>query len=98
MSNENDCQLARVALPTPLARLTGGQRDLQVEPGPLLDVLKQLDQRFPMLRSQILKPSGEVRQFVGIFIDDEQIHDVAQVDVLIRQGSTVRIVLSVAGG
>jgi hypothetical protein len=51
-----------------------------------------------MLRSQILKPSGEVRQFVGIFIDDEQIHDVAQVDVLIRQGSTVRIVLSVAGG
>jgi hypothetical protein len=61
------------------------------------DILAELDLIAPMLRSQILTPTNQPRDFVAIFLDGEQIvYDIASRPV--RSDSRIDIIFAVAGG
>jgi adenylyltransferase/sulfurtransferase len=87
-----------IILPAQLAALAGGTRTLQLAAGTLGDLLAALDARAPMLRSQLFEPEGAVRQFIGLFVDEQQIHEVGDGSLRLRAGCQLVVVSAVAGG
>lgn len=90
--------MVKIALPPQMAGMAAGARQLSVSAQTLPEVFDALDQQAPMLRSQIIDSSGAVRQFIGLFLDDEQVLDVNDASIQVRSGSQLTVVMSVAGG
>lgn len=90
--------MVTLVLPSQLAALAGGARVLELPARTLGELLARLDESAPMVRSQILEPEGAFRQFIGVFVDDQQVHDLGDGSQPLRDGSQVVVVSAVAGG
>ncbi|MFK4705940.1 hypothetical protein ABIC83_002779 [Roseateles asaccharophilus] len=92
--------MATIHLPPQLAVFAEGQRRLTVQALDLNAAFAELDKVAPMVRSQIVEPGGQVRPFVGLFVDEEQVLELeSESGALPLSGtSQVQIVMSVAGG
>ena len=88
----------RVRIPTPLRRITNGERVVTVDGGDVAQALQALDRRFPGIRSKILDDRGEVLQFVNIFVDEQDIRFLSGLRTPLRDGAEVSIVPAMAGG
>ena len=55
--------------------LTGGERQVSVDPGTLGDVITSLDSAHPGLGDRLLDDDGGLRKFVNVFVDDLVRHD-----------------------
>lgn len=88
----------RVRIPTPLRRITNGERVVTVDGSDLAQALQALDRRFPGIRSKILDDRGEVLQFVNIFVDEQDIRFLSGLRTPLRDGAEVSIVPAMAGG
>ncbi len=89
---------ARVRIPTPLRRLTNGERMIEVRGGDLAQVIDELDRRFPGIRAKILDDQGEVLQFVNIFVNEQDIRFLDGLRTPLDEGAEVSIVPAMAGG
>ncbi len=89
---------ARVRIPTPLRRLTNGERMIEVPGGDLVQVIDELDRRFPGIRARILDDQGEVLQFVNIFVNEQDIRFLDGLRTPLDEGAEVSIVPAMAGG
>jgi hypothetical protein len=85
-----------INLPPQLAGFASGQRQLSVQAADLSTAFDELDKVAPMVRSQILEADGQVRPFVGLFVDDEQVLGLEARPL--SSASQVQVVMSVAGG
>jgi hypothetical protein len=90
--------MINVQLPSQLSSLADGRTKLSVQASTLGEVFAKIDEVAPMVRSQLFDPTGAVRQFVGIFVDNKQISEVGDGALPVRPGSDMLIVMSVAGG
>jgi len=88
----------RVRIPTPLRRITNGERVVTVDGGDVEQALQALDRRFPGIRSKIVDDRGEVLQFVNIFVDEQDIRFLSGLRTPLRDGAEVSIVPAMAGG
>ncbi len=88
----------RVRIPTPLRRITNGERVVTVDGGDVAQALQALDRRFPGFRAKILDDRGEVLQFVNIFVDEQDIRFLSGLRTPLRDGAEVSIVPAMAGG
>jgi molybdopterin synthase sulfur carrier subunit len=89
---------AHVRIPTPLRRLTNGERLIEVQGTDLAQAIDELDRRFPGIRSRILDDRGEVLQFVNIFVNEQDIRFLDGLRTRLNDGSEVSIVPAMAGG
>ncbi len=89
---------AHVRIPTPLRRLTNGERVIEVPGADLGQVIDELDRRFPGIRSRILDDRGEVLQFVNIFVNEQDIRFLDGLRTRLADGAEVSIVPAMAGG
>ncbi len=87
-----------VRIPTQLRELSGGNAELQLEPGSLREVLAALDAAHPGFGGRIFDDAGELRRFVNVFVADEDIRFLEGLDTPVADGQTVSIVPAVAGG
>jgi len=87
-----------VRIPTPLRRLTNGERVIEAHGADLAQVIDELDQRFPGIRAKILDEQGEVLQFVNIFVNEQDIRFLAGLRTPLGEGAEVSIVPAMAGG
>ena len=87
-----------INLPPQLRAFTGGQKTLRVQAATLAEAFHRLDEVSPMLRPQIFDPAGNVRRFVGVFLDDQQMVELEAGSQPLADGSTITIVMAVAGG
>ena len=85
-------------LPSQLSALAGGQRSLSVEADTLAEAFLRLDEIAPMLRSQVFDGTGAVRAFTGVFVAGEQLAALGDGSRPLPDGSTITIVMAVAGG
>ncbi len=88
----------KVRIPTPLRRLTGGQAELAVSATTVEELLMQLRYDYDALAQQILDDQGEVRSFVNIFVNDEDIRFLQGRSTPLKDGDVVSIIPSIAGG
>lgn len=89
---------ARVRIPTPLRRLTNGERLVEVEAADLAQAIEELDRRYPGIRARILDERGEVLRFVNIFVNEQDIRFLGGLRTPLAEGAEVSIVPAMAGG
>lgn len=89
-----------VLLPGALAPLAGGARRLEVEPrgGTLVDVLDALAAAHPTLTRRIRDETGQVRRFVNVYVDGDDVRFQGGLGTPVRTGAEVHVLPSVAGG
>ncbi|MGH8908007.1 MAG: ubiquitin-like small modifier protein 1 [Egibacteraceae bacterium] len=87
-----------IRIPTPLRTVTGGNTTVSVDGATAGEVIKALDAAYPGIGERVLDDTGQVRRFVNIFIDDEDIRFARGLDTPVRDGATVSIIPAVAGG
>lgn len=90
--------MARVRIPTPLRNLTNGEAEVEAGGSTVSEVLKEVDSQFPGLADRIYDESGEIRRFVNIYVDDEDIRFEDGVSTVVGEKSVLSIVPAVAGG
>ncbi|MCH8205713.1 MAG: MoaD/ThiS family protein [Chloroflexi bacterium] len=87
-----------VRIPTPLRRVTNGQDKVSVDGAVLNDVITSLDARFPGIKERLCDESGELRNFVNVYINGEDVRFLDGLTTPTKSGDEVSIVPAVAGG
>jgi molybdopterin converting factor small subunit len=87
-----------VRVPTTLRTLTGGQSEVAVEGSTVGEVLSSLEAAHPGFASRILDDEGGLRRFVNVFVADDDVRFLEQLDTPVPDGETVSIIPAVAGG
>ena len=87
-----------VRIPTTLRPMSGGNKLVDVGPGPLSEVIAGLDAQHPGFADRLLDDSGSLRKFVNIFVDDDDVRYLDGLDTPVGDNITVSIIPAVAGG
>ncbi|MFP3899820.1 MAG: ubiquitin-like small modifier protein 1 [Acidimicrobiia bacterium] len=87
-----------VRIPTTLRTLTGGRSEVSVDGRTVREVLANLDAAHAGFSDRLLDEDGNLRRFVNVFVDDEDIRFVEGLDTKVPDGDTVSIIPAVAGG
>ena len=87
-----------VQLPTILAALTGGKRELTVEGGTIREALDDLVRRHPQLGVHLFEESGAFRQHVLCFHNDVNVRWLKDLEKPLAPADTLTILQAVSGG
>lgn len=87
-----------VRIPTPLRTVTAGEATVDTEGSTVGEVFKNLEERHPGIGERLLDDSGQVRRFVNVFVNDEDIRFQGGLETPVTDGATVSIIPAVAGG
>lgn len=87
-----------VTLPSALREYAKGQESVDIPAATLADVIARLAADFPGLGYRILDDQGRLRRFVNAYVNDEPVSHLEPQDVRLRDGDSVHILPSVAGG
>ena len=90
--------MVSIQLPSQFSSLVAGKICFEVSASNLKEVFSIIDEMAPMIRSQIFDATGSIRQFIGLFLDERQIHDIGDGMQPVYEDSRVLIVMAVAGG
>ena len=88
----------QVRIPAPLRKLTGDQEVVPAEGVNIGEILGNLDKSFPGLLERICDEQGNVRRFVNIFVNDEDIRFLEEKATTVKDGDEISIVPAIAGG
>lgn len=89
---------ATVILPYVLRTKIGNRSSVTVAGSTIREIIDALDHDFPGLRFNLCYETGELRSFVNIFLDRENIRYLQGLDTPVHNGTTIHILQSVAGG
>ena len=87
-----------VRIPTPLRSITKGNAEVRAEGGTVTQVVDDLERQFPGLRERLVDEHGELRRFVNIYVNEEDIRFVEGKKTTLKDGDTLSIVPAIAGG
>jgi len=88
----------RVQIPAPLRLLTRGAAEVSVEASDVAGLIEALQQNHPGLRDRLCDAAGELRSYIRIFVNEEDIRFLQQEATPLRNGDLVSIVPAIAGG
>jgi molybdopterin synthase sulfur carrier subunit len=88
----------KVRIPTPLRSLTGEQDVVPGEEGTLAVCIDGLETTFPGIKERICDETGELRRFVNVYINGEDVRFMDGLGSPLKAGDEVSIVPAVAGG
>ena len=87
-----------VRIPAPLRRVTNGQDKVSVEGAALNDVIASLDAQFPGIKERLCDETGELRNFVNVYVNGEDVRFLDGLTTPTKSGDEISIVPAVAGG
>ncbi|MEZ4733296.1 MAG: MoaD/ThiS family protein [Caldilineaceae bacterium] len=90
--------MATVLVPTPLRRLTGGQSKLTVEGSDVGALIQTINQQYPGISDKILDEEGNVKRFINVFVNDDEIRTLQGLATTVKESDRVSIVPAMAGG
>lgn len=90
--------MTTVFLPTPLRRYANGQAKVQAEGATLGELLTNLDAAYPGLRGRIFDEGGEIKRFIQVFVNDEDVRGMQGTETPLTARDEVSIVPAMAGG
>jgi molybdopterin synthase sulfur carrier subunit len=89
---------ARVFIPSALLDRTGNRRLVSVSAGTVREIIEALERDYPGLRFNLCHETGELRPYVNIFVEGENVRFLQDLDTPVPAGATVHVIHSVAGG
>jgi molybdopterin converting factor small subunit len=87
-----------VRVPTILRPYTQGVSEVSAEGTTLTEVLDSLDASYPGIKGRVLDDAGELRRFVNVYVDDDDVRFAEGLQTTIKDGGQVSIIPAVAGG
>jgi molybdopterin synthase sulfur carrier subunit len=90
--------MVQVRVPTPLRKYTGGAEAVEAEGATVAAVVTDLDRRYPGMKERICDENGQVRRFVNLFVNGEDIRFLKHLDTPLKAGDELSIVPAIAGG
>jgi molybdopterin converting factor small subunit len=88
----------KVMIPTPLRAYAGKQESVDLQAATVGEALSALTSRFTELRKHLYSDDGRLRSFVNVYVNDEDIRYLQKDQTQVREGDTISIVPSIAGG
>lgn len=85
-------------IPGPLRRLSDGEVTVAVQAADLGSAIEALDARYPGFKDRLLDENGELRQFVNVYLNDEDVRLGAGLGATLTDKDEISIVPAVAGG
>jgi sulfur-carrier protein len=81
-----------------LQRVTGGQKSIQADGETVGQLLGSLEQTYPGFLAQVMQEEGKLHRFVNIYLNDEDIRYLDQLNTKVSEGDVVSILPALAGG
>lgn len=89
---------ANVRIPTPLRKLTHEQELVAVAAGTIGSVITELQRQFPGIQERLVDDAGQVRRFVNVYVNEEDIRFLQNNDTPVKDGDEISIIPAIAGG
>ena len=90
--------MAQFRIPGPLRRLADGHVTVDVEATDLVGAIVALDAQYPGFKDRLLDENGDLRQFVNIYLNDEDIRLGSGLGAKVGEKDEISIVPAVAVG
>lgn len=90
--------MIKVRIPTPLRPLTKGQGEVEAKAASIAEMIGSLDATYPGFRERLCDDKGELRRFVNIYVNEEDIRFLKGQETTLKDGDEVSIVPAIAGG
>jgi Molybdopterin converting factor, small subunit len=90
--------MAKILIPTPLRQFVEKQDSVDVSGSTVGELLSGLTTRYQDLRRHLYNDEGKLRSFVNVYVNDEDIRYLGKDATPVKDGDTVSIVPSIAGG
>jgi molybdopterin synthase sulfur carrier subunit len=87
-----------VFIPSSLRRYTAGQSKAQVSGDTINEILENLERQYPGVKSRLCDDSGQIKRYVNVFVNDEEIRALQGADTAVADKDEVSIVPAMAGG
>ena len=88
----------KVRIPTPLCKLTNNEELVEVNAATIGEAITELQSRYPGIAERLVDEKGEVRRFVNVFLNDEDIRFLEENRTAVKDGDEISIVPAIAGG
>ena len=90
--------MIKVRIPTPLRPLTKGQGEVETKADSVMEMIEVLNSTHPGIKDRLCDETGELRRFVNIYVNEEDIRFLKGKDTSLKDGDEVSIVPAIAGG
>jgi molybdopterin synthase sulfur carrier subunit len=88
----------KVRIPTPLRKITGGKDEVLAEGATVLDVMEDIERRYPGIKERVFEGDGKLRRFVNIYVNDEDIRFKENLSTKVKDNDELSIIPAIAGG
>ncbi|HEY5420675.1 MAG TPA: MoaD/ThiS family protein [Marmoricola sp.] len=90
--------MVEVRIPTILRTYTGGEKAVDASGTTLGALVDDLEANHPGIKERLVEDSGELRRFVNVYVDDEDVRFTGGLGTELSDGAQVVILPAVAGG
>ena len=87
-----------VRVPTPLRKFTNGVDEVSAQGNNVRALVDDLEQKFPGIKERICDESGNVRRFVNVYVNGDDIRFLQNLETSLKEGDSISIVPAIAGG
>jgi molybdopterin converting factor small subunit len=87
----------RIEIPTPLREHTAGKADVEVKGGTVQEALADLVKQYPAISPKLFN-DGKLRPYINIFLNDEDIRYLDEMQTAVKDGQLIALIPAVAGG
>ncbi|MDH5542430.1 MAG: MoaD/ThiS family protein [Nitrospinota bacterium] len=88
----------KVRVPTPLQKVTGGKPEVEAEGANIKEAIENLEKNFPGIKERLYSEEGELRKFINIYVNEEDIRFLDSDKTALKDGDVVSIIPAIAGG
>jgi MoaD family protein len=90
--------MSKIHIPTPLRQYVGKQSSVDVKGATVGEAMSALVAQHPDLKKHLYTDEGKLRAFVNLYVNDEDIRYLQKEATAIKDGDSISIVPSIAGG
>ena len=90
--------MPKVLIPSSLQRLTDDRAEVRLRGKTVCEVMTNLEKKFPAFRNKLLDGNGDLRKFIGVFVNKEDISAGEGLKAPVGDEDEVSLVPAVAGG
>ena len=87
-----------VRIPTPIRQYTEQQAEVVLDGKTVAEVLEQFKARFPEAGSRFFSSESKASRFVNLYLNDEDIRFLKDLQTPVADNDTLSIILAIAGG
>lgn len=88
----------KVRIPTPLQKYTHNKSEVEIEAQDIKELIENLDKKFPGIKERLCEEEGNLRKFINIYVNEEDIRFLDMEKTLLKDGDEVSIIPAIAGG